>query len=480
MDRLPSEEKVLLQTLAVIGREFSSSLLRKVVTEREDELRRLLSRLQAGEFVYGQPAFPEVEYLFKHALTQEVAYNSLLIERRKVLHERTAQAIEEVYRHRLDDHYSELAYHYSRSGNTQKAVDYLQLSGQQAVQRSANAEAIMHLTTALDLLTTLTPSSVRDQQELLLQLALGPVLIATKGWATREVEQTYTRAQELCQQIGEFSQLFSALWGLWLVRLIGADLARARALAEQMLVVAEKSLDTTHLLIAHFALGNTSFWQGELTSARKHLEQGVTLYDTRQHRALASLYAVDPGVYCLSYLLWALVHLGYSERALQRSREALKLANELSHPHSLVFALTFAAWGHQIRREARVTQERAEATIALSTEHGFPDWLAWATTQRGWALAEQGEQEQGIAHMQQGLAASRSTGAELLRPYFLALLAATYGDAGQPAEGLRILEEALVLVRRNHIRHYEAELYRLKGELTLQQASQKSKGKRQK
>ena len=124
---LTARRESLLQTLAVIGREFSSSLLRKVVTQPEDDLHRFLSRFQAGEFVYEQPAFPEVEYIFKHALTQEVAYNSLLIERRKVLHERTAQAIEEVYRHRLDDHYSELAYHYSRSGNTQKAIDYLQL-----------------------------------------------------------------------------------------------------------------------------------------------------------------------------------------------------------------------------------------------------------------------------------------------------------------------------------------------------------------
>lgn len=223
----------------------------------------------------------------------------------------------------------------------------------------------------------------------------------------------------------------------------------------------------------------------------RHNEMALLQYDTRQHRALASLYAVDPGVYCLSYLLWTLVHLGYSDRALERSREVLKLANELSHPHSQVFALTFAAWGHQMRREAQVTQEQAEVAITLSTEHGFPDWLAWATTQRGWALAEQGDQTRGIEYMLRGLAASRSTGAELLRPYFLALLAATYGDAGQSAEGLRILEEALVLVQKNDIGHYEAELYRLKGELTLQKearglrletgrmASQKSKGKSQ-
>ncbi|HJY81393.1 MAG TPA: hypothetical protein VKK81_09950, partial [Candidatus Binatia bacterium] len=149
MDRLSAEEKALLQTLAVIGRAFAASLLRKVVTQPDADLYRLLARLQAAEFVYEQPAFPDVEYIFKHALTQEVAYNSLLLERRKVLHERAAQAIEEVYRHRLDDHYSELAYHYSRSENTQKAIDYLQLAGQQAVQRSAHMEAINHLSTAL-------------------------------------------------------------------------------------------------------------------------------------------------------------------------------------------------------------------------------------------------------------------------------------------------------------------------------------------
>jgi class 3 adenylate cyclase len=170
IDRLPLEEKSLLQTLAVIGREFGASLLRKVVDQTEAELLGLLSRLQASEFIYEQPTFPEVEYIFKHALTQEVAYNSMLIERRKVLHERTAQAMEEVYRHRLEDHYSELAHRYTRSGNTQKAVDYLQLAGQQAVQRSAHAEAISHLTTALELLKTLPDTPERSQDELTLHL----------------------------------------------------------------------------------------------------------------------------------------------------------------------------------------------------------------------------------------------------------------------------------------------------------------------
>ena len=212
IDRLAPEEKTLLQQLAVIGREFPVSLLRQVITQPEDELYRLLSSLQHKEFLYEQPAFPEVEYIFKHALTQEVAYNSVLVERRKVLHERTAQAIESFYSTKLEDHYSDLAHHYSRSGNTQKAIEYLHLAGQQAVQRSANAEAITHLTTALELLKTLPDTPERTQQELTLQLALGG-LDSRQRLACPEVEKTYTRARELCQQVGETPQLFPVLVG---------------------------------------------------------------------------------------------------------------------------------------------------------------------------------------------------------------------------------------------------------------------------
>ena len=181
IDRLEAEEKDLLQQLAVIGREFSLSLVRKVVPQPEAELYRLLASLQSKEFLYEQPAFPEPDYIFKHALTQEVAYGMVLQGRRKALHERTAQAMETLDRATLDEHYSELAHHYSRSGNTPKAVEYLQLAGQQAVQRSANAEAISHLTTALELLQTLPDILERTRQELTLQIALGAPLAATKS-----------------------------------------------------------------------------------------------------------------------------------------------------------------------------------------------------------------------------------------------------------------------------------------------------------
>src|SRR5262245_8652036 len=207
IDRLPPAEKELLQTLAVIGKEFPLSLLQQVVAKSEEELQGLLFHIQAAEFIYEQPAFPEVEYIFKHALTQEVAYNSVLLERRRVLHERAAQALVALYRATLDEHYSELAHHYTRSGNTEKAVEYLHLAGQQAVQRSANAEALTHLTTALELLTTLPDTRARAQQELTLQIALGLSLMVTKGPAAPEVETAYVRARALCRQVGETPQL---------------------------------------------------------------------------------------------------------------------------------------------------------------------------------------------------------------------------------------------------------------------------------
>jgi predicted ATPase len=469
IDRLAVDEKALLQQLAVIGREFSLGLVRQVVTQPEEELYRLLASLQSKEFLYEQPAFPEVEYIFKHALTQEVAYNSVLIERRKALHERTAQALETLYIATLEEHYSALAHHYSRSGNTQKAVEYLGLAGQQAIQRSANAEAVTHLTAALELLQTLPDTDERAHQELTLQITLGVPLIATKGWAAPEAERTYARAQELCQQVGETLQLFSVLFGLWLVYLLRAELQAARALAEQMLRLAHSGQDSSLLLLAHFASGNVLGWLGELAPARQHLEQGIALYDPHSHRSLAFLYGVDPGVYCLSYAAWGLWPLGYPDQALKRGQEAISLAQEISHPHSLVFALDFTASAHLLRREERTAQERAEAVIALATEQGLPDWVAWGATQRGWALVEQGQVEEGIAQLQQGLAASRATGAELLRPWLLAALAAAYGKQGQPEEGLRVVAEALFAVHKNQVRYYEAELYRLEGELLLAQ-----------
>src|SRR5262249_31733334 len=233
IDRLAPDEKAFLQQLAVIGREFPLSLVRQVITQPEAELYRVLSALQHKEFLYEQPAFPEVEYLFKHALTQEVAYNSLLMERRKALHERTAQAIELLYQANVDEHYHELAHHYSHSGNTAKAVEYLSLAGQQAAQHCAHTDALRSLTAALDLLQLLPNTPDRVQQELTLHIALGTPLMAIKGYAAPEVESLYSRARTLCQQVGKTPQLFPVLWGLWAFYETRAEYNTGRELGEQ-------------------------------------------------------------------------------------------------------------------------------------------------------------------------------------------------------------------------------------------------------
>ena len=456
IDRLAPDEKALLQQLAVIGREFPLSLVKQVIAQPEDELYRLLSTLQHKEFLYEQPAFPEVEYIFKHVLTQEVAYGSVLQERRKALHEKTAQAMEVLHRTSLDEHYGDLAHHYSRSGNAAKAVEYLGLAGQQAARQSANAEAITHLTSALELLNTLPDTPERIQQELALQLTLGVPFQTLKGEAAPEVGKTYNRVLELCGQVGETAHLFPALFGLWRFYLLRPDMQKARELAEQMMQLAQSSHDSALLLEAHQALGASLILLGELRQGRRLLEQGIALYDIQTHRSHAFLYGIDPGVYCLCFAAWNLWCLGYPEQTLKNTQDALRLARELAHPHTLALALNLTSYFYQFRHEGTAIREQTEALLTLSTEHGFAYRVAVAIIMQGWALAAAGQLEEGVVRMQEGLAAQRATGAGIVHPYYLALLAEIYGKMGQPEEGLAALAEASALTQRTGERWYEA------------------------
>jgi class 3 adenylate cyclase/predicted ATPase len=474
IDRLPAAEKALLQTLAVLGKTFAWSLLARVVAQPEEELLGRLAHLRAAEFLYEQPAFPESAYTFKHALTQEVAYNSLLLERRQALHERTAQAIEALYADRLAEHYEALAHHYSRSGNTPKAVIYLQRAGQQAAQRSVHAEALTHLTAALDLLQTLPESPERRRQELTLHILLGGTLSIAKGRGAPEVQQVYRRAYALCQQVGETPQQFQALWGVFYFALIQAEMPRARDLAEQLLSLAQRWREPAFELQAHWALGAALWFLGDFVAARVHLEAGLRLYDPQQHRGHAVLYGTDPGVACGVYLGWVLWALGYADQALQQFHRTLALAREVAHDHSLAVSLLWAVIFHQFRREAQDVREQAEVAIVLTSEQGFLPLLPRVQFLQGWALAAQGQREAGLAQMRQGLVGYQATGAEAYRPYFLGVLAEVCAHAGQLDEGLRLVTEAFDLVQQSGERWYEAELHRLQGELLLRSADHKA------
>jgi predicted ATPase len=359
-----------------------------------------------------------------------------------------------------------LAHHYTEAGLITQAIPYWQRAGQKAIQRSAHAEAVGHLTKGLELLRALPDTLERAQQELTLQIVLGAPLMVTKGWANPEVERTYTRARELCRRVGETPQLFPALVGLIGFYSLRAELQIVQELAAQCLSLAQRVQDPALLLEACHQLGGTSLYIGELAAAHTCLEQGIALYDPQQHGSHTFLYAHDPGVCCLSQDAFALWSLGYPDQAFKRMAQALRLAQELSHPVNRALALSFAAWFHQYRQEVQVVQERAEACITLCTEQGAP-FSPYGTILRGWALAEQGEEE-GIGQIRQGLAVLRAEGAELWRPYYLALLAEAYGKAKQTEEGLAALADALTQVEKTGECMWEAELDRLKGELTLQ------------
>jgi len=350
-------------------------------------------------------------------------------------------------------------------------VGYWHQAGQSAVQRSAHVEAISHLRQGLALLQTLPETPERLHREVDMLIALGASLFATKGSAAPEVGETYTRARQRCQSLDDPHRLFPVLRGLVHYHNVRAAYQTAHALGEQLLTLAQHVQDAAMLVAAHRALGTTLFWLGAVASAHTHVAQGIALYDPQQHRATAFLYGEDAGVVCRSHAAWTLWYLGYADQGLLRSHEALTLAQQSAHPFSMGVALSAAAMFHQLRRDGRAAQEYAEAAISLAQGQGFPLWMAVGTSLGGWALAHQGQTTDGIEHIRKGLTVWRATGAELLRPYFLALLAEAHGAVGEPEEGLVVLTEALTRVDTTGERWYEPELYRLKGALLLQQTS---------
>jgi predicted ATPase len=466
IDRLSAEQKDLLQTLAVIGRESPLGLVRQVASPVDTELERMLAELQASEFIYEQPALAGAEYIFKHALTQEVAYNSLLVERRKLLHERIGQAMESMFAERLDDHLGELARHYGRCDNVNKAVDYLGRAGQQAIQRSAYPEAISDLTATIELLQKLPDGPERIQRELLLQLSLGAAFSTVRGWGSAEAERAYTRARQLCELLGDPPELFGALSGLCAVHQLRGQYRAAYKLGEQLLQRAQSAADPALLMHAHSALGCSLYFMGELLLAREHLETAISLCNPERDRPLGH---ADSGVNCRSWAAYTLWSLGYSDQALKRINESLALAQERSHPFSLAFAEMFAGFVRKYRREARAAQETAERVLSISVERGFTAFLGAATLMRGWAMAAQGQSEEGIAQIQEGLAGVRASGIELGRPPYHTTLADACREAGRLDDGLIAVTEALAVANEHEERAYEPEIHRVRGELLLRQ-----------
>jgi predicted ATPase len=468
LDQLNTAKEVA-QLGAVLGREFAYELLQAIAPQDEDTLQEGLARLVEAELLYQRGRPPRALYIFKHALIQDAAYALLLKSTRQQVHQQVAQLLEVRFPDLVETQPELVAQHYTAAGCAEQAVSYWQRAGEQASERSAYLEAVSHVTTGIELLTTLPETPAHTQQALSLHIALGAALIITKGQAAPEVEQAYTRAHALYQQVGETPELIPVLVGLWWFYLVRAQLQTAREIGETLLRLAHQTPNQALAVAAHYALGFTWFNLGVLPAARRHLEAGSARYTPDQRRAPVFRIGQDFGVACQANAARTLWLLGYPEQALARLREALALAHGLSHPFSLAFAQCWAAFVAQLCRDAAVVREHAEAAVALSTAQGFPQWTAWGTTLGGWALAMQGQGSEGVAQVRQGMTAWRAIGAVLNVPYLCTVLAEVAAHLGHTEDGLQALAEAHTLVEQHDERYWEAEICRLQGVLRLRQ-----------
>ena len=480
IDRLPAEQKELLQTLAVMGRESPLGLIRKVADRAEAQLERMLADLRAAEFIYEQPALTDAEYIFKHALTQEVAYNSVLMERRKQLHERIGAALESIYAERLDAHVAELAHHYARGGNPDKAVEYCQRAIWRFTYLGSNAEALAQFESGLELLQKLPDDNHRAELELdLRNAALGPVG-DSEGLASPEAEQSYARAMELSQRPGiNWEKAWWALYGVLFVNLTRPDLRKASEIAAELVARAEEHGSAELLADAETYLACARMYSGDFELAAQGFDRGWSLLESiakpatdltrrRRARAIGRMLGSQQNNRALSG--WNLWFLGYPDRALER----MSIATTIAHSGSkgvLADVHGYAAYLCELRREPEPMKARAEARLLLATESGYTVGRALSEIYLGWANALAGDLDGGIVRMRHHLSELRATGFAAGASYQFALIATGVAKVARFDEGLRTIDESFAIIERTGQRQHEAEVHRLKGELLLAQDS---------
>jgi predicted ATPase/class 3 adenylate cyclase len=461
LDRLAPTREVT-QIGAALGRQFSYELISAVAAMPQQELDDALARLVRAELIFQHGIPPDAEYTFKHALVQDAAYSTLLRSRRAQLHTRIAATLEDQFPEVVAAQPALLAQHCAEAGLAEKAVVYWLKAGQQALGRSAMMEAVGQLQRGLDVLGGLPDTPWCRQQELDLQIALGQALAATKGYSAPDVGETIARALVLTEQIDRPDDLVPLSLSQWSFHLMRGQYKQALSLAQQVQRVGEARGDVTAQLVGRGVSGLTLYFLGELVAARALLEQCHGLADPAR-RAIAGL-AEDSYATTLAYLAATLANLGYIDQARARIDESLSEARRIGHARTLANVLTYAL---KIRLliGSRETQSEAEELLALSTEHQFPLYAAWATVSQAGALTLLGQVREGLALYIEGLAAVRATGCVYSTSRILMTIAQTHAMLGQSMEGLKFLDEALEIVDTTDERESEAELLRVRGYL---------------
>jgi class 3 adenylate cyclase/tetratricopeptide (TPR) repeat protein len=470
IDRLSPADKDLLQTLAVLGKEFPLSLVRAVVTASSDDLARMLDHLQLSEFIYEQPAFSDIEYTFKHALTQEVAYNSILIERRKILHERIGAAIGELFRNSLEDHLSELADHYSRSSNIEKAVECQAMAAKRELSQSGYQGALRRLENAIELFAKLPDSPERAELELDLQIDYGAALLVTKGWWVPEAGKAFSRARELCRHKEEDPRLYRVLTGLHSFYLVRGEHPTALAYVDELIALATRFHHDAIQPDAHLLLGFSKFFMGEFADAHSNLELCIG-YHTRQSHLTIGRGAADqdPFMSALCYDAMTLWMLGYPDRAASRAIESLDRARELGSAFSLTWCLSQLGMYYTIRRDFDAADKTTTEGLSLARKHGLAFLEAQILAYRLIGSAAQRKFGQ-TADATPGGSGYAEVGYELAHTWARPILAQGFASVGQLDAALALIAQSADLVEKNHERYVESEVHRIKAELTLLQA----------
>ena len=467
LDRL-AMGKDIAQVAAVIGREFTYSLILAVSGLSEPDLNAALARLVAAELIFQRGSPPEATYAFKHALLQDAAYGSVLRGRRRQIHAATKRALEDRFPEVTEAQPELLAFHCSEAELIGEAIDYWERAGRRAADQSANREATGHFRRALNLLQQTPEGAERDGRELDLVIALGPALLATRPSADPDVVRNYARASELARKTGRSAELFPSLWGAHLVAVVGGDNATADRLVDELFVIARGLDNPDFLLQAHHAAFGVRRTAGDLANAQKHSQAAVDLYCPDRHGRHALVYgAHDPGTCARMNLALLLLLRGLPDQSQAHAEQGLALARSLQHPQTLLQTIRMAADLHSLRREPSATADLAAELLQLSTKHGSAVGLANATLLGGWARIMQGEQADGLRDVQEGLRLWRQTGSKLHVPQRLACVAEFFVTAGQPQLAWSLLEEAFGAAARFSERFFASELHRLKGDLLL-------------
>jgi class 3 adenylate cyclase/predicted ATPase len=467
LDRLAPVKEVA-QIGATIGREFSHALLAAVADLPESELKAVLDQLVAAELVFRRGTAPDVTYSFKHALVQDAAYSTLLKRRRQQLHARIRHLLEVQFPEIRSTRPEIIAYHSARAGLFERAAIYWLKAGQLAAERSASIEAIAHLTEGIRALSKLGDTPWRTRHELRCQLALGPALLATRGWSTPEAAEAYRRARELCEKLGEDRERFAASWGLWLLHSTRGETRHAHELTKELFEVAERLDDTGLRLQAHHAAWADLTWMGDPRTACEHVRKGLALYDPKEHRPHALLYGGhDPGVCGKGQGGLALWLLGHPDQAEQSASEAVHLAEDLRHAPSLAHALFWIALCHQFRQDGPEAWAYSERLIALASEQELALYRACGLITRGWARVRRGEGCEGIRELREGLDFYTEAEVKLLLSYFRTVLADCYHRIGKSELALISIDGALSIANQTSEHFWHAAILQLKGDIVL-------------